>query len=150
VGKNLNFTFFEGSSSVPIQSLLPYRPRSGFEQRQYTSLIDVVHSVWFIMCHAYVELQTTKRVRSLACYGQDGKRAKHIWIDIDMHRVGAFVGLQMRKQDARGNFNAVMDGGGQGSLIRIVSAYPRFEKVKLPYSPLFVVRRCSLKGNPLP
>ena len=76
-----------------------------------------------------------------------------------MHMVATFVGLQARKRDARANFNAVMNGqteagtqsastggGGQttsrgqgNSLIRIVSAYPRFEKRLVVVDDLLVI-----------
>lgn len=101
----MRLTNFEGSESVPLARLLPYRPRSaGFEQHQYASLVELTMSVWFIMCHAYVELMGTKRVRSLVCYGQNGQRAPHVWINLNTECAAQFLRRQQERPDARRHF----------------------------------------------
>jgi hypothetical protein len=132
----MHMTNFEGSASVPVKALLPYRPRSiGFAQHQYGSLLDIIRSVWFIMCHAYVELLATKSVRSLACYTQDGKRARHIWVEIDTERAAKFVEHQKWHPNARENFEKL---DAHNRLLRIVSVYPPFEKCTVVVDDLIV------------
>lgn len=132
----LHMTNFEGSASVPIKSLLPYRPRSvGYVQHQYSSLLDLMRSVWFIMCHAYVDLQATKSVKSLACYTHEGKRAPHVWIEIDTAVAAKFIELQKWHENARENYEKLE---AESTLLRIVSVYPSFSKCTVVVDDLLV------------
>lgn len=77
---------FEGYDAVPLDRVLPYRPRTGFHMQRYVSLLDVACSLWTRVCHAYTRANAQSgqsRISSLHCFTPGQLRSHHVWIETD-------------------------------------------------------------------